>query len=507
MKTSDTIMNSASQPRFNLVLGAIVLSGLLTGTLALGTFLSLRFQPYDPRPWFYLGGPIAVLFISFVVRLYRWCGWKHLCLSLPFSLGIALLVFTQLFYMGFNEPEMYIALGVLIAMILLPGLLGMSVGFWASQRANTVKCRRTAVLLAIAVVASVPVVRWIGWRFYAWCSSAHAETVGKAHLRAEAGDLKHTDVVPTLDTPIIKGTNLIWCATFQVAWNELSRLVGEDISMDSQDPSVALLNRKAVSKEHLDEATYFVEVSATGGGSLEKISEGLNDKFNRKASPELLAAANSVPAGSFIAYSYLFANLPFEWAFERHDFPLDFGGTEVESFGIAQYLKSQEKERLAATQLFIYYTDERPGVVIELKTRRTDHHLYLALIPPLTTLEETAQDALSRVKGVEPSRLEEWSSLIVPVIDFDLTREYAELTGKPLRVSKLDGMPIGMATQQIRFKLDERGAILKSEAIIAVLGSCPELVFNKPFLVLLQYQDNEMPYFAAWIDNAELLVK
>jgi hypothetical protein len=277
--------------------------------------------------------------------------------------------------------------------------------------------------------------------------------------------------------------------------------------MEPEDPAVALLNRKAVSKEDLDEETYFVEARATDGGGLDEISDSLNDKFKGKASPELLAAAKSLPAGSFIAYAYLFANLPFEWAFDRHEFPLDFKGTEVESFGIAQYLKSQEKERLAATQLFIYYTDKKPGVVIELKTRRTNHHLYLALIPPLASLGETAKEVLKRVKEIEPQHIEEWSSLIVPVIDFDLTREYMELTGRPLRVRKFDGLPIGMATQQIRFKLDERGAVLKSEAIIAVMGSSPELVFNQPFLVLLQYGDNDMPYFAAWIDNAELLVR
>ena len=31
-------------------------------------------------------------------------------------------------------------------------------------------------------------------------------------------------------------------------------------------------------------------------------------------------------------------------------------------------------------------------------------------------------------------------------------------------------------------------------------------VFDKPFLIMLQRKDAEMPYFALWVDNTELLM-
>ena len=509
MKASDTISNSGSQPKRNLVLGAIVLSVLLTGTLALGTFASLRFQPYDPRPWFYLGGPVAVLFISFVVRLYRWCGWKHLCLSLPFSLGIGLLVFTQLFYIGLDEPEMYIGLGVLVAMILAPGLLGMGVGFWATQRANTARRRAAVVLIAVAVVASVPGIRWLGWRVYAWHTSSHAETAGKPHLRAHARDLSQTEVAPTLDTPIPEGRNLIWCATFQIAWNELCALAGENVRMEREDHSVALLNRKTVTRDDLDENTYFATAGAVGTGGLDGIPDDLSTKFEGQATPELIPADGTFPADAVVAYAYLFANLPFEWAFDRLEYPIRFGDTEVRAFGITQFLKSQEKERLAASQLLIYDPRGEHDVIIELKTRLADHHLILAKVPPLGTLGETAKMVLKRIEESEPQSLPEWENLAIPILDFDITREYLEICGRPLRVShpSMSGVPIAQATQQIRFKLDERGAVLKSEAVIATLGMAASLTFDRPFLILLKYSESNVPYFAAWIDNPELLVR
>ena len=33
------------------------------------------------------------------------------------------------------------------------------------------------------------------------------------------------------------------------------------------------------------------------------------------------------------------------------------------------------------------------------------------------------------------------------------------------------------------------------------------MIFDKPFLIMLQRSDAKMPYFALWVDNAELLVR
>ena len=69
---------------------------------------------------------------------------------------------------------------------------------------------------------------------------------------------------------------------------------------------------------------------------------------------------------------------------------------------------------------------------------------------------------------------------------------------------------ISKAIQWIRFKLSEKGAILKSEARIVIIpmnGEPRKLKFNKPFLIYLRQKDGEYPYFAMWLDNAELLIK
>ena len=95
----------------------------------------------------------------------------------------------------------------------------------------------------------------------------------------------------------------------------------------------------------------------------------------------------------------------------------------------------------------------------------------------------------------------------MPILNFDIARDYRELTGKPVAVKsrRFRGQQIAMARQQVRFRLDERGAVLKSEAIVAV-GIAEDIIFDKPFLVMLQYEKGKQPYFALWVDNPEILV-
>ena len=32
-------------------------------------------------------------------------------------------------------------------------------------------------------------------------------------------------------------------------------------------------------------------------------------------------------------------------------------------------------------------------------------------------------------------------------------------------------------------------------------------IFDQPFLLMIRYKDSEQPYFAMWVDNAEIMVK
>jgi serine protease inhibitor len=108
-------------------------------------------------------------------------------------------------------------------------------------------------------------------------------------------------------------------------------------------------------------------------------------------------------------------------------------------------------------------------------------------------------------------------TLLVPRIDFDLTRSFSEIEGRHLvstNVNAANDLYLLSAVQSTRFAMNERGVELRSEAHMAFGCAKQEiptpehrLVFDKPFLILLERANAKMPYFALWVDNAELLVR
>ena len=129
------------------------------------------------------------------------------------------------------------------------------------------------------------------------------------------------------------------------------------------------------------------------------------------------------------------------------------------------------------------------------------------------TLQATIEAVRGRIAstpGAWNERLQDGESLVIPILDFDLWTEYDDLCGERIVTpGPLQELPIIAAAQSIRFRLDERGAVLKSESLGAAAGEPPpprHLVFDKPFLILLERRDAAQPYFALWVDNPEVLV-
>jgi len=102
-------------------------------------------------------------------------------------------------------------------------------------------------------------------------------------------------------------------------------------------------------------------------------------------------------------------------------------------------------------------------------------------------------------------------SLYVPYTQLEMTKQYDDLIGQVVvgGSKKVNGLPIVDARQRISFGLNERGAVLESEASIEVGGVAEtfrSFAFTKPFLVLLMRKGAERPYFVLWVANPEVLV-
>lgn len=449
---------------------------------------------------------------AFVVRLFQWCDSDHLLMA---AMALLILVFLSLFGLSPHRPFLACAVSFLTSLgLLITGAIGMAIGGFVSRR--TADAKRSSLIRSVLAATILGLV--LGPSFFGFGTTSlsvlKAERAGAASLKANANALARTVITPTLDAPLSGGTNVIWCGTMQLAWNEFLALAGEAVRMENQDPAVDSLNRATLAKSDLDPDTYVVAAAPSTDRALRDLRARVNKAFKGAVTPELIPDPASLPPNAFVLYAALFVNLPFDKAFKRLEDPFLFGNEKVAAFGTKGLFGDPHQENKIRAQVSLCDYRDADDFVVALSTKRTAHQLILAKVPPSATLADTARSVLSRVPAQPAGSSSAYKHLVVPITDYDLSRSYPELVGRPLTVKNplFHGMPIIAAVQSIRFKLDERGALLRSEAL--ALAECksasrndepPDLIFDKPFLVLLKLTTSDTPYFAMWVSNAEIL--
>ena len=272
--------------------------------------------------------------------------------------------------------------------------------------------------------------------------------------------------------------------------------------------------RKSFRKGDLDEASYVALADFVRNDVHGRIRRELLSKFGGRASPKSLPSPADTPRPQdIVAYSYLFKNLEFGVVFERLEEPLTFGKSRVSCFGIGDEFKPGQAAMCAQVLVLDYRNPD--DFVIELRTKSEGDRVVLASTRPERTLAETIVAVQGRMARTKSSPASAGDVLKIPRFNFDITRSYGELLGATLAVRNpavAKDLQIVAAVQDTRFQMDEKGVRLRSESHIS-LGCAAEpqpprnhvMIFNKPFLIMLQRSDAKMPYLALWIGNAELL--
>lgn len=384
---------------------------------------------------------------------------------------------------------------------------------------------------------------------------------------APAEPTPDTIVTPFLEHPIRPGENVLWCATFQMAWDRLKELNGGPLETTPGSATVTMLNRGAVARGDIPQSGALSAAGLVADGVIERLRAEL-ERMPGGNQAVLLPDRAALPDDAVITYAFLARALPFATPLATmRDGHFADSDRLVRYFGIDTYDPADEHHRAQAEQVRVLWhqfrveADGESGdefiagedFILELLTTSPDDRLVLAKVPPAETLAATVSQVLERMRtpntkvapdGITP----EWSrvyqmpapetaeaaeqqdaafrqaelamspyanllngeSLRIPQIVFDVTKVYDELVGQTVvaGAAALRGKPIWDARQRIRFRLDERGAELLSEAAVAYGGSLParDFSFHEPFLVMLLRRGAERPYFAVWLANPGLLM-
>jgi len=332
----------------------------------------------------------------------------------------------------------------------------------------------------------------------------------------DSATARQTLITPHLEGKLTPEQNHIYCATFQLAWDELRKKCGgQEVQLDPPSAMAEPLNRNRFPPQSLAPECYLAM-----SGSHEEIREAMSERFP-DFTPRLTPPAELV---ILTCYAYLEKRLPFDEEFDVFEKPLSFGsGKEaVKGFG----LKPTETDRdtggaiLESQVEVLDYVDDDDFILRLSTVGPQQDQILLAKVQPGETLQQTLDAVLSRVEKPHPHHtrrhLETVDTLTIPIVLFNYERNYHELTDRVVK----NGSPFSLdvARQMIQFRLDETGGLLLSEAEIGIYSSFDEpkpppppkprhFIFDQPFLMVLQEKEATAPYLVAWIANAEVLEK
>jgi len=333
--------------------------------------------------------------------------------------------------------------------------------------------------------------------------------------------LGQTVVVPTLDSPMPAGRNVVWCSSFQLAWNELrDRGIGAPLDVRGAKEVAARLNAAKLSASDLDAKSVYVAGGWVEKGIRERIKKDMAARFPLHELPDF-----SSHDGGILSYSYLTAHVPFQYPFcqaAKGILFTDSEGTQtpVAGFGLWETGRPwDEKARDQVEILYLKSADERQPwmpteYALDLCRHSELYQVVVARIEPKGSLAETLEYARSQMAdfGKLPAynkrlrRFSEMDKLHVPEMCWRIDHRFAELINQVIANSS-PAMPIVEAFQTIEFRLDRSGASVESEAELTVRAVPRLFDFNRPFLVYMQKRGAERPFFVMWVANAELLVR
>ena len=361
-------------------------------------------------------------------------------------------------------------------------------------------------------------------------------TVTKQAKTVDTADLKQTSVVATLDCPMPEHQNVIWCSTFQMAWDKLKNdIIGEPVKVPDAEELAVRLNQSEVSTGDIEEESFYSTAGIVKNGIIEEIQKEMKKRFPSEPAPvfeELDTLPPRFKHETIVNYSYLEVDVGFKYPFHNNEGAFTFQDSKGKRIGVTAFCTDKEgwDSALREQVEILYYkqgeTFNASEFLVDLCKHTQPYQVILALVPRRDTLGETVatvEEKISEFKEdpdyevlrkLRPARgaFRPADRLIVPDVLYKLTHQFSELKGKKIKNEKYFNYWFLIVKQMIDFSLSRTGVTMKSEAIIAAPPPAARmpvprrLNYNRQFLVFFKKrQGGTNPFFVMWADNAELM--
>jgi hypothetical protein len=191
----------------------------------------------------------------------------------------------------------------------------------------------------------------------------------------------------------------------------------------------------------------------------------------------------------------------YETKFEKAD--VSFNGQKVKGF------MADNKAQRENVKIIKYDNDDK--FIIKLQLKDQNDELILAKGYDMKNPQNVVNEINENNKKYL-STIGEYDRFKAPKLHLDHHRDYIELIGKFLANKDFLDYFIAQMFENIKFDMDEKGARVESEAVIAPVDYAimePEkpkfFILDKPYWVVMKRADSQNPYFILGVNNVELM--
>ncbi|MBT3538645.1 hypothetical protein HN481_00785 [Candidatus Parcubacteria bacterium] len=303
--------------------------------------------------------------------------------------------------------------------------------------------------------------------------------------------------------------NFVWGGAMNLAWNEMSENIikEKEIRMATQDPialyMIKSFNTQFFNKNNLDSKSYYIK-SGFGQNTVDLINKESKQKFPEKTFKDLKI---ELQKEDFIVYSYFLKEVEYPDQFKERT--VSFLENKVKGF----YAGSDQYKNVL---VYDYINDDKFTIKLALKDEEDELFIlkgYQDKIP------EKLVDHINKLKNSSdnPRSINNVDSFEMPKISFEFRRDYEELIDKFFLNEGFENHYISEMFENIKFKLDHKGARVENEAVIVGMFATAgpgsrepkprHFILDKPFWIVMKRQDSQIPYFILGINNTEMMDK
>jgi len=237
---------------------------------------------------------------------------------------------------------------------------------------------------------------------YSGCKNAGGNNdIGNGFPDAQSiSTLKSTNFVATISDSLPAQTNIIYCPTFLFAWSKLTDKLGGKLISDKPCQLLTNINSKHEFEKSLDKNEYSINIE------IHDQQIKINSSFRK--------------------------SLPYRTPFEHETDRLTFNDKLVKSFGMSEF------DEDIARQIYILYYENDNKFIVGLKPKDNEHEILVAKgyngEKKLNNIIRNIQTDISIGDSQRKEDPFNWryiiknsDKLFIPVISFNLEKEYDEL--------------------------------------------------------------------------------